>query len=299
MINRFKLRAVLIFLISSFIILSAIRCNRYADSVRIGVFKVNASPPINSPVAYIDARSIEDSLWAKGIVIITDDKPLVLCVVDWLGIANVSSDFPGIARDKMEKELGVPFLYFSGAGGNITAGKYNDGSPEQRAVLTGRMKKAMQEAWEQTQKRALEKSDVQWNNVEIMLPLAKHLIEEELVAQLSDASLDSLSKFRAAKHLAWLHRSEEGHRVNISALQLGNVWLLNLPGEACIEYQLAAQEMKPGEDVCTAAYEEYGPGYICTEIAYSQGGYEDSPHVSRVAPETEKVLLNAIEKVLQ
>ena len=75
--------------------------------------------------------------------------------------------------------------------------------------------------------------------------------------------------------------------------------LLNLPGESCIEYQLAAQKMKPDNHVCTATYEEYGPGYICPEIAYSQGGYESSNRASFVAPEVESVLLTAIEQVLE
>jgi len=48
--------------------------------------------------------------------------------------------------------------------------------------------------------------------------------------------------------------------------------LLNLPGELFIEYQIAAQELRSGEEVCTAAYEEYGAGYIGTEISYLQGG---------------------------
>ena len=123
--------------------------------------------------------------------------------------------------------------------------------------------------------------------------------EEELTARLADDQLDSLSKYTAANHLAWLRRSRAGHKVNISALKLANVWLLNIPGEAFIEYQLAAQEMKPGDHVCTAAYEEYGPGYLCTEIAYSQGGYESSERVSRVSPEIEQVLLTAIGQVLE
>ena len=103
----------------------------------------------------------------------------------------------------------------------------------------------------------------------------------------------------AAEKLAWYQRSKEGVKINVSALRLGKVWLLNLPGELFVEYQLAAQQMKPGEEVCTAAYEELGPGYIGTAIAYTQGGYETSDLNSGVAPEVEAVLLKAIKKVLK
>ena len=138
------------------------------------------------------------------------------------------------------------------------------------------MEKAMRQAWNETEKTPLAKSDFNWNNTEVILPLGKHLVEEELLAQLSNRQSDSASKLVAADHLAWLRRTKEGHKVNVSSIRLGNIWLLNIPGEAFIEFQLAAQEMKPGDFVCTAAYEEYGPGYLCTEIAYSQGGYETS-----------------------
>ena len=54
---------------------------------------------------------------------------------------------------------------------------------------------------------------------------------------------------------------------------------------------------KPNDHVCTAAYEEYGPVYIGTKIAYSQGGFETG--YSFVAPEVEEVLMNAIKEVLK
>jgi hypothetical protein len=219
--------------------------------------------------------------------------------MSYYGKGDVSSDFPGIARDNCEKQLGVPHIYFTGASGNIAAGKYNDGSPERRIVLANRMEEAMQKAWKQTLKTPLIQSDFSWKNNEIQLPLGKHLVEEDLIASLLDDQEDSLTKFTAAKQLAWLRRTMSGHKVNISAIQFANVRLLNLPGESCLEYQLAAQNMKPGEDICTAAYEEYGSGYICTKIAYSQGGYESSNRASFVAPEVESVLLTAIEKVLE
>ena len=71
-----------------------------------------------------------------------------------------------------------------------------------------------------------------------------------------------------------------------------------MPGELFVEYQLAAAKMKPEATVCMAAYGDYGPGYIGTEIAYSQGGYETS-YVSRVDPSVEKVLLDGMSELLK
>jgi hypothetical protein len=47
-----------------------------------------------------------------------------------------------------------------------------------------------------------------------------------------------------------------------------------------------------------AAYGDYGTGYIGTKIAYSQGGYETGI-VSRVGPEVEEVLTQAMKRLLQ
>ena len=72
-----------------------------------------------------------------------------------------------------------------------------------------------------------------------------------------------------------------------------------MPGELFVEYQFAAQKLRPDLFVAMAAYGEYAPGYIGTEIAYSQGGYETSPGASKVAPAVEQVLMNAIRRLLE
>jgi hypothetical protein len=50
-----------------------------------------------------------------------------------------------------------------------------------------------------------------------------------------------------------------------------------------------------------AAYGDYGPGYIGTAVAYSQGGYETSfsTPVSRVSPRVEAVITDAMRELLQ
>ena len=62
--------------------------------------------------------------------------------------------------------------------------------------------------------------------------------------------------------------------------------------------KLAAQKMRPDSSVLMAAYGDYGMGYIGTAIAYTQGGYETGP-VSRVAPEVETVLMDAMRTLLK
>jgi hypothetical protein len=48
-----------------------------------------------------------------------------------------------------------------------------------------------------------------------------------------------------------------------------------------------------------AAYGDYGPGYIGTEIAYSQGGYETSERASNVDKSCEQVLMSGVKRLLE
>ena len=102
-----------------------------------------------------------------------------------------------------------------------------------------------------------------------------------------------------ASRLAWLRRSQAGHRIDVVCLGLGRARILHLPGELFVEYQLAAKAERPDLFVAMAAYGDYAPWYIGTAAAYDQGGYETSPSSSNVAPEVESVLRTAIRKLLQ
>ncbi len=50
----------------------------------------------------------------------------------YYGDGHCTSDTVGLARERLETEESVPQIYFTGCSGDITAGKYNDGSPEAR-----------------------------------------------------------------------------------------------------------------------------------------------------------------------
>jgi hypothetical protein len=208
-------------------------------------------------------------------------------------------DFPGIAR--FLRQLAVPqalHVHFNGAGGNLGAGKYNDGSPENRRLLAERLADGMKRAWEATKRQAITPESVGWQFEAVALPPSKHLEEAKLVAELKGRSAPFLTRGEASR-LAWLRRCQAGHRIEVSCLALGEARLLHLPGELFVEYQLAAKAERPGRFVAMAAYGDYGPWYIGTERAYTEGGYETEPRSSNVAPEVENVLLGAIRKLLK
>ena len=213
------------------------------------------------------------------------------------GIPN--PDFPGVAR--FFRQLAVPaalHIHFNGAGGNIGAGKYNDGSPTNRLVLAERLADGMRRAWENTERRPITAADVNWTVEQVFVPPAKHLSIETLEAQLKDRDPDFLTQGGASR-LAWLRRCRENRRIDVYCLALGNARILHLPGELFVEYQLAAKAERPGQFVAVAAYGDYAPWYIGTAVAYKEGGYETSPTASNVGPEAEGVLMPAIRKLLR
>jgi hypothetical protein len=213
------------------------------------------------------------------------------------GIPN--PDFPGVAR--FLRQLAVPaalHVHFNGAGGNIGAGKYNDGSPENRRILGERLADAMRRAWEATQREPLSPEMVSWTVESVALPPADDLSEERLRAQLRSRD----ARFMAVggpSRLAWLQRCAAGHRIDVTCLALGRARILHMPGELFVEYQLAAKAERPDQFVAMAAYGDYGPWYIGTALAYEQGGYETTPPASNVGPGAEAELLRAIRKLLQ
>ena len=213
------------------------------------------------------------------------------------GIPN--PDFPGIAR--FFRQLAVPsalHVLFNGAGGNITAGKYNDGAPTNRLVLAERLADGMRRAWENTKRQPIAASDVSWAVEPVALPPAKHLQIEKLEAQLKSGDKNFTAQGEVSK-LAWLRRCKAGHKIDITCLSLGRARILHLPGETFVEYQLAAKTARPDLFVAVAGYGDYAPWYIGTAIAYEQGGYETEPRSSNVAPEVEGVLMAAMRKLLQ
>lgn len=234
-----------------------------------------------------------------------EEKPLVSVTYyathpqSYYGQGGVSCDFPGLARGIRDQELPQVFhVHFDGAGGNVTAGKYNDGAPENRPVLARRLAAGMMTAWDRTKRYAIKAGDVHWRVKPVALPVAAQPDLAQLKQTVADEKADTRSRLIAARNLAWALRCEREDKIDMTCLMLGPIAVLHMPGELFVEYQLAAQAMRPGGPVVMAAYGDYGPGYIGLAHSYTQGGYETGP-VSRVAPEVEDVLMSAMRELLK
>jgi hypothetical protein len=270
--------------------------------VKYGRMTATKDPKIRAfPEGLIDPVMRLVSFWH-------DDQPLAVLSYyathpqSYYRTGKVSADYPGMARDERESAEGTKLhIHFNGAGGNIGAGKYNDGSPENRPILAGRVADGMEQAWDNTTKLAVAELEFDWATIGVTLPVADWYDEAECTALLHNSMASTLERVRAARELAWAKRSKDEDVISVARLRLGPIDILHAPGELFVEYQLAAQQMRPQSFVCLAAYGDYGPGYIGTAEAYVQGGYETGieSRASRVNARSEQILLAAFRKLLQ
>jgi hypothetical protein len=239
--------------------------------------------------------------WLKTLSFWKEEQPLTALSyyavhpMSYYGDGQVTADFCGLSRQKRQDEEPKIFqMYFNGCAGNVTAGKYNDGSKANRPILRDRMYTALKAAWKATKRYPL--STWEWRVEPIRLPPRgeKLFREEESRKVLEDAKAVKARRGNAAFQLAWLKRLERP--IELTCLDLGKALVLHLPGEPFVEYQLKAQQMRKNAFVCVAGYGDGGPGYIPTDKAYMEGGYE--PTVALAAP-SEKRLTEAIAKVMK
>jgi hypothetical protein len=265
-----------------------------------GVIKAMRGSSCKDPKLRAMTEGIIDPM-LKTVAFYNGDKKIAAChyyathPMSYYGDGLVSSDFVGIARKQHQaEEPHCHHMYFTGASGNISAGKYNDGSHPVRKVLAKRIYDGIAAASKNIKKKPL--TDVAWRTVE-MLPTARDLlIADELQARISNKSNSTVNRNRPSYMLSWLQRLEQKTPILLSALSLGDVSLLHLPAESFIEYQLRAQTLAPNRFVATAAYGDGGPWYIPIAQEYANGGYEVS--VAFSDPSIDATMTAGITKLL-
>jgi len=211
------------------------------------------------------------------------------------GDPRASYDFPGMARETLQSKEDVFQVYFTGCGGDVTAGKYNDGSRQARDELAAALGAGMEASIAAT--RFAPADRIAWRTVSVVLPLRTdpgYTLAESRAAMLNPELAPSARIYGGAMRIAFAERINQP--IELSSLRVGPARIVHLPGESMVEFQLFAQRLVPEGFVAVAAYGDCGTGYICTAKAFEEGGYE--PTDALVAPESEQVLKTAIRELL-
>ncbi len=204
----------------------------------------------------------------------------------------VTCEFPGLARTaRQEASHGTLSVYFTGCAGNITAGKYNEGTMKSRLRFARILEEAMKNA--EAGAREIDISGMEWRSLPVVLPPRQGDSEETLMPVIHDTARSDYERSQAALRVAYLRRVEKP--IIFGCLSFSReAALLFLPSEAFVEYQLFAQEQRAW--VAVAAYGDCGPGYIPLARSFNEGGYEVTD--SFVAPESEIIMRRAITELL-
>jgi hypothetical protein len=207
---------------------------------------------------------------------------------------RASYDFPGMARQRLQEEEGVFQMYFTGCAGDVTAGKYNAGTPEDRAALAGRLYAGMKASIAAT--RTSPVHQIVWRTEAVPLtPRTDGVRDPEQNRRcLADPEAKPAARISAAGHVACYTRLQEP--VVLSLVEIGPARVLHLPGEPLIAFQHFACGLQPDRFLAVAGYGLATTGYVCTEQSFTEGGYE--PSASAIVPESEQVLHAAIRRLV-
>jgi hypothetical protein len=270
---------------------------------RDGTISFTRTSASRDPEAHEAPEGLVDP-WLKTFSFWNDERPLLALSqfavhpMSYYGQGGVSADFVGMARRaRRNAQPEVVQIYVSGCSGNITAGKFNDGSPENRPKLASRLEKAMADAWDSTKRMPLEQAAFRVVPLRFEPRNDPGFHKDELTRRLT-ADPKPFGQCLAAMGLSWRQRVESGQAVDLPVLDFGPAVVILLPGESYVEYQLLAQKLRPESFVMAVGYGESATGYIPTasQIAERDSNLNDW---CWVAPSAERILSAGLEKALK
>ncbi len=216
--------------------------------------------------------------------------------MSYYGRGEVSSDFVGLARDRRQRDdRSVHQIYASGCSGDVTAGKYNDGTVDSRWQLVDRLYSAMVKSRQNTQRIPLAKIPFRCVTLDLEYSQLPHLSEAQLRKILDSTEQTIEQRILAAMGLSSRLRVEQGRGIDLPCVDFGNSQLVLFPGESFVGYQLIARSLSPHRVVIPIGYGESWTGYVPTEEAFAEG-FGDS--WIWVAPGCEERIRKALQQVL-
>jgi len=242
----------------------------------------------------------------KTISFWNDDQPILALhsyathPMSSYGKGAVSADFVGRARRlRQGDDSKVAQIYVSGCSGDVTAGKYNDGTPAMRPLLADRIHTAMKEAWETTIKSPVAHSSIEFRSRPLLLPFndEPQFARDVLMKTLNNVQQPERERILAAMSLSSLDRVERGQPIDVACVDFGAARIVLLPGESFVGYQLLAQHLSGDVMTLSIGYGECWPGYIPTQQAFDEKFNHDWRWVSTgAARPMEKVLRELLGK---
>lgn len=90
--------------------------------------------------------------------------------------------------------------------------------------------------------------------------------------------------------------SDKNIAINLSALKIGNIVFAGISGEVMTEIGMRIKSESPHKNTVIVTHCNGSSGYLCTNLAYPEGGYEAM--VSRTMPGTEYLISENLKKMI-
>ncbi len=147
--------------------------------------------------------------------------------MSYYGRGEVSSDFVGLARDRRQRDdRSVHQIYASGCSGDVTAGKYNDGSADSRWQLVDRLYSAMVSSRQNMHRIPLAKIPFRCVTLDLEYSNLPHLSEAHLRKILDSTEQTIEQRILAAMGLSSRLRVEQGRGIDLPCVDFGNSQLV-------------------------------------------------------------------------
>jgi len=228
----------------------------------------------------------------------TEGDPIALMVnyanhIDTIGGTGISSDYPGVMDRILKRFLGdIPVLFLNGAEGNINHIDVNDPTPQGGYGEAERIGKILAGAVI----KVLSKMDSIRERLKIKtsllkIPLRKPSKEDierakRLLSEVAESKSKELTAFDLAKGSIEIERvyakeilllsqlDRDLEELELQSISLGDLALVGIPGEPFVEIGLAIKEKSPFRYTGIVSLANGYSGYIPTEKAFDEGGYE-------------------------
>ncbi|MGC3971539.1 MAG: hypothetical protein QM775_30605 [Pirellulales bacterium] len=219
------------------------------------------------------------------------------------GRGIVSGDFVALARARRQCATGDQLqIYATGCSGDVTAGKFNDGSPNVRAQLTDALHDAMVRSDQSVERFAVDRLEARV--AEIVLPFWKtpSLEPEAMHKRAADDKTAFGNRVDAALGLSsWNFNRRDGrsvgHHLLLQALKIGPADIALYPAESFVGFQLAVAKSRPDKFTFSVGFGECAPGYMPTKQAVAEG-FREEHHYCWVDETAEDRIVGGMRKLL-
>lgn len=224
----------------------------------------------------------------------------------------VSTDYPGSAREVVEKSMGGMAIFVNGAAGDLNPREAHFSDPATTDLVGEQLGKAVAESLLNENDG---NSDLKTTAGLITVPFRDQNITKEHIAAEVKRKADDITEFFTWKDMLkrWetkvyemIDRGEvmSSFRFGVNAWKLGNTIIFFTQGELFVKYQIELKKLFSGYHLICIAYTHGIGAYIPTADVFEKKGYEaDQSYIYEVMPsplsdKIEEIYMNGVTEMI-